>query len=198
VTIDEDPVLIALANLPVGPPLTAWERRVIADYEMRRARGNVTEITTEEFLAAMTYTATRVEVRLDDTTLDVTRMRYDDGPWIYRRAKHRVGVHHERVKKIPRSWVDKWIALDGSLWLVSRGRRDDRAMRFWGGERRRVRRRHAVGCDHGVTFDECEARGLDASEVRRRWPRVRGTCPKGCGFRGIAYASWLHYAMGDW
>ena len=71
-------------------------------------------------------------------------------------------------------------------------------------------------CDHGVTFDADEARKLlDASkppnnaaewiagnpasaEIRRRWPRLMGKCPKGCGFDGIAYASAEHYACGDW
>jgi hypothetical protein len=70
-------------------------------------------------------------------------------------------------------------------------------------------------CDHGVTFDEDAARALlgdwqpkdavefvagnrAASEVRKRWPRLYGTCPKGCGFSGIAYASHAHYIMGDW
>lgn len=52
-------------------------------------------------------------------------------------------------------------------------------------------------CDHGVTFDTA---GLDmeAHEVRRRWPRLHGVCPKGCGFQGIAYASAAHYVAGDW
>lgn len=36
------------------------------------------------------------------------------------------------------------------------------------------------------------------SEIRRRWPRLQGACPKGCGFRGIGYASWEHYLLGDW
>lgn len=53
-------------------------------------------------------------------------------------------------------------------------------------------------CDHGVTFDEEAAKGLDANEVRRRWPRLYGDCPKSCGFHGIAYASYLHYLAGDW
>lgn len=53
-------------------------------------------------------------------------------------------------------------------------------------------------CDHGVTFDEVAARDLDAHEVRRRWPRLFGPCPKGCGFSGIGYASWAHYVSGDW
>jgi len=70
-------------------------------------------------------------------------------------------------------------------------------------------------CDHGVTFDSDEARkilsgwkaknaiefimGNPASdEIKRRWPRLSGTCPKGCGYVGIAYASYEHYISGDW
>lgn len=53
-------------------------------------------------------------------------------------------------------------------------------------------------CDHGVTFDESEAKGLDAREVREKWPRLFGKCPKGCGYVGIAYASYAHYLYGDW
>lgn len=53
-------------------------------------------------------------------------------------------------------------------------------------------------CDHGVTFDDFAARGLDEYEVRRSWPRLMGVCPRGCGFVGIAYASPLHYIRGDW
>jgi hypothetical protein len=72
-----------------------------------------------------------------------------------------------------------------------------------------------ANCDHGVTFDEDEARKIveswrpdspasfiigppGAAEVRKRWPRLMGTCPKGCGFHGIAYASSTHYVFGDW
>jgi hypothetical protein len=70
-------------------------------------------------------------------------------------------------------------------------------------------------CDHGVTFDEAAARKLladwvpdspaafiagppGAAEVRKRWPRLMGACPKGCGYHGIAYASSTHYVFGDW
>lgn len=53
-------------------------------------------------------------------------------------------------------------------------------------------------CDHGVTFDPEQARGLSSAEIRTRWPRLYGDCPKGCGFVGIAYASTLHYVAGDW
>ena len=55
-----------------------------------------------------------------------------------------------------------------------------------------------VECDHGVAFDSEAARGLSEYEVRKRWPRGSGPCPKGCGFVGIAYASSEHYVMGDW
>jgi hypothetical protein len=46
-------------------------------------------------------------------------------------------------------------------------------------------------------FDEAVARGLDASEVRRRWPRVFGTCHD-CGTTVILYASLAHYVAGNW
>ncbi len=72
-----------------------------------------------------------------------------------------------------------------------------------------------AGCDHGVTFDEEAARKLladwepqtpaqfimdppGAAEIRKRWPRLMGACPKGCGFHGIYYASAAHYTFGDW
>ena len=54
-------------------------------------------------------------------------------------------------------------------------------------------------CDHGVVFDEqAYLAGMHEHEVRKRWPRLDGHCPKGCGFHGIAYASGLHYTAGDW
>jgi len=70
-------------------------------------------------------------------------------------------------------------------------------------------------CDHGVMFNETEARKLiegwaaadevefimgcpASAEVRKRWPRLNGSCPKGCGYVGIAYASHEHYTYGDW
>lgn|SRR5690242_5671956 len=77
-------------------------------------------------------------------------------------------------------------------------------------------------CDHGVTFDEEEAKKLleqpyegsgdpaldfvmghpATAEIRKRWPRGWFTdekpCPKGCGYKGIAYASYAHYIYGDW
>jgi hypothetical protein len=74
-------------------------------------------------------------------------------------------------------------------------------------------------CDHNLSFDEVEAQKLldgwkpttdvdfimgnpASSEIRKRWPRGWFTnekpCPLGCGFIGIAYASYKHYLMGDW
>lgn len=70
-------------------------------------------------------------------------------------------------------------------------------------------------CDHGVTFDPVEAEKIlagwkpkddvdfvmgnpAAAEVRRRWPRLFGKCPKGCGYEGIYYASMEHLVAGDW
>lgn len=55
-----------------------------------------------------------------------------------------------------------------------------------------------AACTHGLVFDVDAARGLSAEEVRNRWPRLMGTCPKGCGFHGIAYVSMAHYVYGDW
>jgi hypothetical protein len=46
-------------------------------------------------------------------------------------------------------------------------------------------------------FDPVAARGLDVSEIRKRWPRVTRKCRR-CGVREIAYASIDHYIMGDW
>lgn len=70
-------------------------------------------------------------------------------------------------------------------------------------------------CDHGLTFDLEEAQQILGdwrpsssfefvmgnprhAEVRRRFPRLEGQCPKRCGFVGIAYASADHFVSGDW
>ena len=53
-------------------------------------------------------------------------------------------------------------------------------------------------CTHGVAFDENAAKSMPAREVRRLWPRLSGRCPLGCGYEGIAYASFKHYVYGDW
>lgn len=82
----------------------------------------------------------------------------------------------------------------------------------------KIKEDRIAGCDHGVTFDEAEARKLveatpnlkadpglsfvlgspATSKIRKLWPRLNGTCPKGCGYVGIAYASRAHYLYGDW
>lgn len=53
-------------------------------------------------------------------------------------------------------------------------------------------------CDHGVTFDRKAIGRLSPPEIRKLYPRLVGACPKGCGYQGIAYASWEHYIAGDW
>jgi len=65
-----------------------------------------------------------------------------------------------------------------------------------------------IECDHGVEFDVKEAEriyadraiepALKTAEIRERFPRLFGVCPKGCGFDGIAYASQAHFLYGDW
>lgn len=78
-----------------------------------------------------------------------------------------------------------------------------------------IRVRDPNTCTHGVTFDLKEAKKIlgdwkahnatefvmgnpAAAEIRKRWPRLNGICPLGCGYCGIYYASPEHYAMGDW
>lgn len=55
-------------------------------------------------------------------------------------------------------------------------------------------------CNHGIVFDEEAALKLNADHtyVRRRWPRLCGKCPLGCGYNGIFYASKAHFVWGDW
>lgn len=50
-------------------------------------------------------------------------------------------------------------------------------------------------CDHGIVFDVAAAstETLTQEQVRKRWPRLDGKCPKGCGLQGIAYAGAAHY-----
>jgi len=88
----------------------------------------------------------------------------------------------------------------------------------------KIARERQEVCDHGLTFDEAEAKRVlretsekssgDASVdfivgpmnataiIRKRWPRGWFTkekpCPKGCGYEGIAYVSYAHYFYGDW
>ncbi len=54
-----------------------------------------------------------------------------------------------------------------------------------------------VECDYGCIFDETAAKGLSVVDVRRRWPRFEGACAR-CEYRGIYYASYVHYLMGGW
>lgn len=70
-------------------------------------------------------------------------------------------------------------------------------------------------CNHGIVFDVEEANKIlsnwapastvefimgnpAASKIRKRFPRLCGLCPKGCGYNGIYYASEEHYIAGDW
>lgn len=55
-------------------------------------------------------------------------------------------------------------------------------------------------CTHGVVFDlnNVKRLNLQSREVRTLYPRLSGTCPLGCGYNGIAYASYEHYVYGDW
>lgn len=75
-------------------------------------------------------------------------------------------------------------------------------------------------CNHGITFDLEEAKKILAgikedsyddpalsfimgpvkgtAAIRKRFPRLCGVCPKGCGYNGIYYASSEHYYYGDW
>lgn len=57
-----------------------------------------------------------------------------------------------------------------------------------------------AACGHGIAFDLEEARkkNMSSDDVRKAYPRLNGTCPLGCGFYGIAYASWRHFQAGDW
>ena len=58
----------------------------------------------------------------------------------------------------------------------------------------------ATKCDHGIVFDlaECRKLGLSSDEVRKKYPRHNGLCPKGCGFYGIAYQGYQHFTAGAW
>lgn len=57
---------------------------------------------------------------------------------------------------------------------------------------------NAAKCMHGLSFDEGATARLSAAEVAKRWPRLDGPCPLGCGYCGLAYASFTHYVAGDW
>ena len=56
-------------------------------------------------------------------------------------------------------------------------------------------------CEHCTpkfpSDEEFKGNLMSASEVRRKYPRWDGLCPK-CGYNGIKYASRLHYYAGDY
>lgn len=55
-------------------------------------------------------------------------------------------------------------------------------------------------CTHGVLFDEELVKNstMSSREIKTKYPRLHGKCPLGCGYEGIAYASYAHYLYGDW
>jgi len=53
-------------------------------------------------------------------------------------------------------------------------------------------------CTHGIEFNWGLAQHMSSWQVRQKYPRLSGPCPKGCGFSGVSYASYLHYIAGDW
>jgi len=53
-------------------------------------------------------------------------------------------------------------------------------------------------CNHGVVYNSELAKNMTSHEIKKQYPRGYGLCPKGCGFSGIAYASYEHYIAGDW
>ena len=70
----------------------------------------------------------------------------------------------------------------------------------WAAEQEQIAKQESMGCPHTACqpdFDEEGSRDCSAAEVRKRWPRFHGTCPR-CGERLILYASALHYIRGDW
>jgi DNA adenine methylase len=81
-----------------------------------------------------------------------------------------------------------------------------RSINCVGGKRGTVREvivRARPRCSHSKCMpkfsadDERAATGMDAAEVRRRWPRFEGCCPD-CGEQLVMYASASHYIAGDW
>lgn len=62
----------------------------------------------------------------------------------------------------------------------------------------RARQRAKVGAAVDFVLGDTDA----VQVIRKRWPRgwftAKNPCPKGCGFVGIAYASYAHYIMGGW
>lgn len=57
-----------------------------------------------------------------------------------------------------------------------------------------------IWCTHETVkpkFDREKAKDKTVEEIRKLWPRFEGVCPR-CGQRLILYATYEHYAMGDW
>ena len=62
----------------------------------------------------------------------------------------------------------------------------------------RARQRDKAGAAVDFVLGDVDA----VRVIQRRWPRgwftAQKPCPKGCGFIGVAYASYEHRIMGDW
>lgn len=59
----------------------------------------------------------------------------------------------------------------------------------------------AIKCHHNIFFNEKEAEGMSAKEVRKKWPRgffTRASPCSMCGYVGIYYDSFAHFVSGDW
>jgi hypothetical protein len=124
------------------------------------------------------------------------------------------GVAHEvynkteirEYQKSHRDWIENWQIrtmcskdeeLDALAAGISRATLDDTAE---GRHTVTCVRCASLECDHGVGFDKdmAERFKMTSNQIRSRWPRLEGTCRKGCGYHGIAYASYEHYIWGDW
>ncbi|MDB4278016.1 hypothetical protein N9917_00140 [Deltaproteobacteria bacterium] len=68
------------------------------------------------------------------------------------------------------------------------------------GERRSAVMDDPDACKHLSVmpeFDEEDAKGMSALEIKKKYPRFMGSCPE-CGGNVILYASFMHYINGDW
>ena len=61
-------------------------------------------------------------------------------------------------------------------------------------------RNKVESCTHGVVFDleNVKRLSLSSRDIKTLYPRLSGVCPLGCGYNGIAYASYEHFVYGDW
>jgi hypothetical protein len=122
--------------------------------------------------------------------------------------------------KLERAWIDTsrekkreiiaWCRQNAAMldrqWVEELIRREERTIAR--AQRKIVQLQNEVddeedapSCDHGIVFDEAAALGMRNRDVRERFPRLAGPCPKGCGIDGIVYASAAHYIFGggsDW